>query len=77
VFFNAGRNEQVFLLNPEKNLAQIHPSCRFEKNANQFRKNDVTEQRLGYSNNQLNCFTLSKTIWIKLYPKTWNWLITC
>jgi len=41
VFFNAGCN--VFL-NPEKKLAQIRLVV-FEKNANKFRKNDVTEPK--------------------------------
>jgi len=46
---------KCFLLNSEKNLAQIHLVI-FEKNAPLIPKNDVTEpkaRRLGYSNYQL------------------------
>jgi len=49
---------KYFLLNPEKNLAQIRLFV-FKKNAENaplILKNDVTEpkaRRLGYSNNQL------------------------
>jgi len=53
VFFNANCNEQVFLLNPEKNFAQIDLVV-FEKNALQFRKN-VTEPKANLFYNQLNC----------------------
>jgi len=45
---------KFFLLNPEKNFAQIH-FIVFEKNVLQFRKNDVPIRRLGYPKNQLNC----------------------
>jgi len=46
---------KCFLLNPEKNLAQIRLVI-FEKNAPLFPKNDVTEPKASYSNNQLkNC----------------------
>jgi len=52
---------KCFLLNPEKNLVQIHLVV-FEKNAKNAHtlipKSDATEpkvRRLGYSNNQLDC----------------------
>jgi len=47
--------DKCFLLNPEKNLAQIRLIV-FKKNTPLIPKNDVTEpknRRLGYSNNQL------------------------
>jgi len=58
LLFNTGWNKQVFLLNPEKKLAQI---CLvvFEKNAKNaplIRKMTSPSRRLGYSNYQLkNC----------------------
>jgi len=45
---------KCFLLNPKKKLVQI---CLvvFEKNAHFNPKNDVTNRKQSYSNNQLNC----------------------
>jgi len=46
---------KCFLLNPEKNLAQIHLVV-FKKNAKNaplIPKNDVIEPKLGYCNHQL------------------------
>jgi len=51
---------KCFLLNPEKKLAQIRLVV-FEKNAKNaplLSKNEVTEQKASYSNNQLNCIQL-------------------
>jgi len=46
----------VFSYTPKKNLAQIRLDV-LEQNAPLIPKNDVTERRLGYSNNQLKiCF---------------------
>jgi len=60
VLFNAGCNEQVFFLNPEKKFG-ADSSCRFrekrKKTHTLIPKDNVTEpkaRRLGYSNNQLN-----------------------
>jgi len=57
VFFNAGCNEQVFSLKPEKKLTQIRLVV-FEKNAKTYTlipKNDVTEPKARLLCNQLNC----------------------
>jgi len=48
---------KCFLINPEKKLAQIRLIV-FEKNAKNaslMPKNNVTEPKARYSNNQLNC----------------------
>jgi len=45
---------KCFLLNPEKNFAQIHPVI-FEKMHSNFEKMTSPNRRLGYSNNQFNC----------------------
>jgi len=70
---------KCFLLNPEKNLAQIRPVV-FEKNAPLIPKNDVTEPKTrllelpvkklltGYSQFQTSG---------NYFPKIWNWLATC
>jgi len=55
LLFDAVCDEQVFSLKSWKKLAQIS-SCHFEKNLKNallIPKNDFTEPRLGYSNNQL------------------------
>jgi len=60
VLFNAGYIEQVFLIKPEKNRADL--SCRFQQKTlkrTSIPKNEVTEpktRRLGHSNNELKSF---------------------
>jgi len=52
VFFNSGCNEKVFSPKPWRKF-RADPWCHFRENALQFRKNDVTEPKTSYSNNQL------------------------
>jgi len=77
-FFNKGCNEQVFKI-LIKNLAQVRLVV-FEITAKKtyvyFRKMTSPSERLGYSNNQLNCMI---TGWKSVsgfpkpwFPKAWN-----
>jgi len=71
---------KFFLLNPEKNLAQI---CRFQEkrtfNSEKWRHRAESSQ--GNSNYQLKSFWQVKGQFQisgnHVYPDVWNWLITC